>query len=584
MTQTLLKTEKTAIVPTDEQLAIHQSKAKTLIVEAFAGAGKTSSFIGFAEAFPSTRMLYLAFSAAVKDEAKTKFPKNVRCVTGHGLAYRDYGLQYAHKLNNPKPFHLMQPLALDAKSANIVLQTVNNFLQSGEMEIMGRHAAFAAGGDQAVLNNIVRLARQAWELMKDIKNVDVPMPHDGYLKLFHLAGEVIHEEVIMLDEAQDSNGVLLAIVMASPGRKIFVGDRHQAIFGFRGAVNAMDKIEADEHLYLTASFRFGAGIANLANAVIGQYSLHTKPIRGLGKHATKFNVDLAKPHTRIARTNAILFAESIRVLNSGRSFGFLGGVENYKFDSVLDAYNLSAGNKGFIKDQLIKSFPDFANMRVYAESTDDKELKSIINVVEDYGSDIPRLVKNVQEGALKDLSLASIIMTTAHKSKGLEWDSVYLCNDFTDMMEKVTDGVSKKPDIEEVNLLYVALTRAERCISLPESLDKFLEEVRMFDAISDRPKLESVKKYDNHHESKAKSEPKKESFAAQMAHKVLDVVQNSTERTAEMNKVARELIHDSEGMRKLILSSPMSMDNIKKMLDYVNTTEFVLKKAIGQQK
>lgn len=572
---------------TGEQTAIHVSVANVLRVVAYAGTGKTSSFIGYAKAHPETRMLYLAFSAAVRDEAKTKFPPNVRCSTGHGLAYSKYGIMYAHKLNNPKPYHLLQPLDLDPKSADTVIRTVNNFLQSGDKEILGRHAAFAAEGNQEKTNNIVRFARKAWELMQDVKNTEVPMPHDGYLKLFQLAGGIIHEKVILLDEAQDTNGVLLAIVMASPGRKIFVGDNFQQIFSFRGAVNAMDMIEAEETLFLTASFRFGAGIAKLANSIIGQYNVLPKQLQGLGKHETRFDVDVYGPHTRIARTNATLFDEAVSALKSKRPFGFVGGAKGgAKVDSVLDAYHLYAGKRSLIKDQMLGSFNSFTDMRVYAEATDDKELKSLIKVVEEYTSEIPSLVTNIQERALNDLNDADIILTTAHKSKGLEWDNVYLCEDFTDMLESIEDGKSIKPEKEEVNLLYVAVTRAQRCISLPESLTKFLEEIRFYDAISSKrgriPRERSLEEMEMDAEIVRKVNEAKPSFISNIVNSVILSAPGALPEDSrkEMNAMAKNLIDASEPVRSIVLSSTLHADHIKTLLDYINHTEHLLKKAI----
>ncbi|MFB8831902.1 hypothetical protein ACE0DR_27505 [Azotobacter sp. CWF10] len=53
-------------------------------------------------------------------------------------------------------------------------------------------------------------------------------------------------------------------------RKIFVGDKWQQIYRWRGAENALDRqIEEDaDALYLTNSFRFGPLIAGVANAIL----------------------------------------------------------------------------------------------------------------------------------------------------------------------------------------------------------------------------------------------------------------------------------------------------------------------------
>ena len=64
------------------------------------------------------------------------------------------------------------------------------------------------------------------------------MTHDCYLKLFHLKKIInIDFDVVMVDEAQDSNEVTLDLVMnkisADETIKIFVGDPHQQIYSFQ---------------------------------------------------------------------------------------------------------------------------------------------------------------------------------------------------------------------------------------------------------------------------------------------------------------------------------------------------------------
>ncbi|HIA7687284.1 TPA: DNA helicase, partial [Escherichia coli] len=50
--------------PTDEQSAIIHWQGEKLVVNAFAGTGKTSTLVQFAAACPESRMLYLAYNRA----------------------------------------------------------------------------------------------------------------------------------------------------------------------------------------------------------------------------------------------------------------------------------------------------------------------------------------------------------------------------------------------------------------------------------------------------------------------------------------------------------------------------------------
>lgn len=85
---------------TPEQSEIISYKGRRLKVIAFSGTGKTSTLVKYALENNSERMLYLAFNRAIRDEAVSKFPKNVECKTSHQLAFASVGRNYTHKLRN----------------------------------------------------------------------------------------------------------------------------------------------------------------------------------------------------------------------------------------------------------------------------------------------------------------------------------------------------------------------------------------------------------------------------------------------------------------------------------------------------
>jgi superfamily I DNA/RNA helicase len=72
---------------------------------------------------------------------------------------------------------------------------------------------------------------------------------------------------------------------------------------------------------------------------------------------------------------------------------------------------------------------------------------------------------------------ADIILTTCHAAKGMEWDNVQLCENFIDLNTyKRCQSLPEKPYQfgfqnwgDDVNLFYVACTRAKRQLSIPSS-------------------------------------------------------------------------------------------------------------------
>jgi hypothetical protein len=463
---------------TDEQQAIVSSDARNLLITAFAGTGKTSTLVEYAKARPRERMTYLAFNRAIKEDAARKFPSNVRCVTTHGLAFPSFGQTYKEKLGNPKPYHLTQRLSVTMSLAGLALGALNNWLVSADPQMTEHHVRRGSPvpvGEHDIAPAI-DTARRAWAAMQDIADHTMPMPHDGYLKLYQLSGKKISTDRILFDECQDSNPVTQGIVAAQACGKVYVGDSRQAIYGFRGATNTMRHIQADARLHLTHSFRFGQGVADIANEVLGAYEEHPFPIHGKGVHQTVFGVDRNAPHTLLSRTNAMLFVESVNALNRKVPFGFVGGVENYKFDIILDAYYLKTQQPGMVRDRFIQSFPAFSEMEAYAEGLDDKELKFLVRIIKDYGSDVPVLVTRIRNEAVVTPTGNEVLLTTGHKAKGLEWMNVVLSEDFTDMRAEY-DAESKAdvpPPREEVNLLYVAMTRAMKGLAVHTPLVDWL--------------------------------------------------------------------------------------------------------------
>ena len=79
-------------------------------------------------------------------------------------------------------------------------------------------------------------------------------------------------DVFMFDEAQDVNPVLAKVLADNAANLpiIMVGDSRQAIYGFRGAMDALEKTDATFRLPLTRSFRYGEVPAYLANVVLMQ--------------------------------------------------------------------------------------------------------------------------------------------------------------------------------------------------------------------------------------------------------------------------------------------------------------------------
>lgn len=486
---------------TQEQAAICASNAQVIKVTAYAGTGKTSTLGGYAEVNKRDRILYIAFNKAIQLEAASKFPAHVTCKTAHSIAYGVCGREYGNVPNklqgDMKPFHIQRflgsslaqiPVSAHHLYGGRVIETVKNYLVSGDMELNPNHVSIGAAPVEIKHFDVRRIltdAKSIWNLMQDIKT-EAPMLHDGYLKLYQLSGRRLPYDAILFDEAQDTNPVTQAIVEAQQSRKVYVGDRHQAIYGFRGATNAMEAIGADEHHYLTGSFRFGDAVAEIANTILEVKNEDVR-LRGLGGQSVVRPLGAGEGYAFISRGNVAIFNRAVQCLSKNEPFSFVGDIKGYRFDQILDVYNLSVGQQ--VKDPFIRSFAGFDELAEYAEMIGDREVKSRCKVVGKYGADIPRLIEKIEKNALPPVITGDeaagnskrIVLTTGHKSKGLEFENVRLEDDFMDLLDeegKIFD-IKKASDaeIEEINIQYVAVTRAQKALHLCDKLEAYVEHI-----------------------------------------------------------------------------------------------------------
>ncbi|HGW0843603.1 hypothetical protein [Escherichia coli] len=166
---------------TPEQSLITQYKGPRLVVKAYAGTGKTTTLVKYAHNNLDSRILYLAYNRAIRDEAREKFPANVDCKTSHQLAYATIGRGYQHKLSgNLRLTDIAQ--AVNTKNwtfAKDILDTLNAFMCSADMRILYTHFARADTGkvltskQERYQIQVVEGAELIWKRMT---NVQDPFP------------------------------------------------------------------------------------------------------------------------------------------------------------------------------------------------------------------------------------------------------------------------------------------------------------------------------------------------------------------------------------------------------------------------
>jgi transcription antitermination factor NusG len=507
------------IVPTDEQNKVIELSQlhKHLKISAYAGAAKTSTLVMVADANPVPSLM-LTFNKSLADEAVARFPEHVECRTTHSLAYASFGAPLQHKLKRPQGAYKNvagtgSEIAKFFKTGDFVYmltgeretrrmkaggvgvaikETVARFEQSAERSMTYDHVSTSPCDthllrDKAAMRKfkyvVLEHAQKLWELRTDLRS-PVLATHDTYLKLFQLSNPDLSQhrvkggqpcQILYLDEVQDVNDVVLDIFLQQMDRmRLYaVGDQYQNIYGWRGAKNgmlALDWIEAS----LSKSFRFGQEVGDLADVILADDGRIQTSVKGFEKLNTKCMNSFDLPdsffentYTMLFRTNGALIQEAVRLLAEGRRVNLEIDVSDFTklLESAIELFN---GNMAKVKHEKLVQFENWNEYKIEAEVVQG-ELIRVLKLVE--SGAVYRVLEVLRTH--RNCSNPEMTLTTAHKSKGREWDYVILASDFPSCFDK--DGVWVGLPDGERNLLYVAATRVKVMLGYNETVVELLK-------------------------------------------------------------------------------------------------------------
>jgi superfamily I DNA/RNA helicase len=151
-----------------------------------------------------------------------------------------------------------------------------------------------------------------------------PLGHDGYFKRWSLSDPEIPGTFILMDEAQDTNPAMLAALKNQDAQVVYVGDRYQQIYEWRGAVNAMERVTTKHECSLTQSFRFGNAIADAASILL--QSLGERQ-RLTGTPNIPSKLGCGQPNAILCRTNAAVIDYVIQAFAADITPHVLGGTQ-----------------------------------------------------------------------------------------------------------------------------------------------------------------------------------------------------------------------------------------------------------------
>jgi hypothetical protein len=499
-----------------------------VVVKALAGTGKTSTLAAVArhlgETQPDKRLLYLAFNKVTADEAKGRMPSNVEALTSNAMARRG-GHRHIGRRVSPKSIRgreLVERLAVRGDLyvgstrvaspfdlVRLATRTMERWCQSADEIPTRRHvprvspgeggdihralqeityaaerrastpeaadaaaAAALEGAWTKIADRVVRIVGDWWSEVMNPES-DMPISFDQEVKAWALLGPRFDQpgsgargpvDIVLYDEAQDTNDVTGALVQAQSIQQVYVGDQNQAIYAWRGAVDYLDKVQVDTHLALTASWRFGPQVAHYANAFLALIGTDER-VTGNGSPATIGPIET--PDAIVCRTNAGLLEAAVAQDKAGKKVGVPKGMKReLKTLAETVAWMRDGARKPMFVHEDLSDFADWDEVRKEAKENPGGSVARLVKLVSAIPiADLLALVERLTDvdQAFKGRPTWDVMVTTAHKAKGLEWDAVVVGDDFPQPRVD-EDGTTILPDPENLRLAYVTVTRAKKAL------------------------------------------------------------------------------------------------------------------------
>ncbi|AXX92034.1 DNA helicase [Malaciobacter molluscorum LMG 25693] len=489
---------------TDEQLEIINSKDHSFKINAVAGSGKTTTLLEYAKQFPKLKILYLAYNKSLQISLEEKLHKlkisNMQIKTIHSLAYNKmqaWNFRLTHDLKMQtiaaciKEFENTRAYEPTANYLALIKDIVNFYCNSSlvniDTKLLQNYKKYS-NLDAKILkllklreDNILNHTKYILSCMKNNK---IESTHDFYLKFFYLNKRIssnLGYDLILVDEAQDISDVMIAIVENQKCKRVYVGDSFQQIYSFRFAINALDKIKLPTY-NLSKSFRFSNKLAKTIesnlNEIYEKNELKKLKIFGLENKVSKVGknvVDYNKQFCVISRSSFALIKEVIKFLNQKKDYKiyFEGGYSSYSFmnQTVYSIFYLKQKKYDKITVDEIKEFISIEDLEEYAKDTKNQEYINIIKFINTYNDNIFDINKQIKENLTMNKNNADIIFTTAHKSKGMQYSQVVMCDDDFISNKQIVNKKNKFNNLkvnEELNIYYVAATRTIDALNMAE--------------------------------------------------------------------------------------------------------------------
>jgi superfamily I DNA/RNA helicase len=265
-------------------------------------------------------------------------------------------------------------------------------------------------------------------------------------------------DTLFVDESQDLNNCQLALIDGISKRYVFVGDRFQSIYAFRGANDkAVDEIISKydcETMILPVTYRCPKKHVELINTLFPEIPF----ICGNDKEGTintenKDNKSYKNSELILCRNNAPLISTCFKLLKDGyratvrgRDIGanLVALIKKSKAENIeeLDAWMSDWKDKELRNPKLTDSQRDAICDKYDCVILFAYQSKSIVDL------------KSMIEKIFSDENDRNVVCSSVHKAKGLEHETIRI----------IKPDLLKMNDQQERNIKYVAYTRSKDLI------------------------------------------------------------------------------------------------------------------------
>lgn len=456
------------------------------IVEAVAGSGKSTTIIEAMKLVKGSS-IFLAFNKSIADELKAK---GVNARTFHSLVFgpvmraknaQNPTMDKLRKLccENMSSYDYKLYAAFAQKLVGLARQQGVGFLTPDTIatyQAICNHHDIEPESDNADMTKGIEYA----QLLLEWSNASSMVDFDDML--YWAVRDNINLpkfDFVFVDEAQDTNLIqreILRMIMGPKSRMIAVGDPAQAIYGFRGAdAESLQSIATEFNartLPLSISYRCPTSVVRYSQQWVNHIQAAPNAPEGLVEHHEQdWEVSMFLPHDLVVcRKSAPLLQLAFRCIRNNIPVQVLGREIGDGLKSLIDKMNCKT------IDQLVEKIQSYMMREVEKARKEDDEAK--LEAITDKVGAILFLIEGLKEDRRDIASLKAGIdylfkdkdkcvkLCTLHKAKGLEADRVFWLN----RNECPAKWARREwQQVEEINLCYVAATRAKRelhCIEM----------------------------------------------------------------------------------------------------------------------